>query len=341
MQRFCHRALLLERGSPVYLGEPGVVADRYLEIDFGRDPDAAATRPRRGRRRRGPGASRHGSRTSGASASPLSSRASGCRCAPGSRSWSRSRDPAASVYVLNEEHKAIVVANTETERERTGNFAAGEEAVFSFGFENVLAPGRYSPVITLAHRGLRARRDGPVRGGFLVRCDRGRAAGRDDRPADATSGSRRVIPASRGRAARRRECGEPPPRPPRAAGCPYEALGRPIKGPRRAQRRLARFWHLTYNIARHAVEAALFGSALGYVWQLVRPLLLFTVLYVFFTVDLEGRRVGAGPGGRVLRHAAAGLDRAVHVLHRGHDRLGAQRRRQRDAWCARSSSRAW
>src|SRR5207302_1608209 len=26
-----------------------------------------------------------------------------------------------------------------------------------------------------------------------------------------------------------------------------------------------------------------FGSALGYVWQLVRPLLLFGVLYVFFT----------------------------------------------------------
>ncbi len=62
-------------------------------------------------------------------------------------------DPAASVYVLNDEHKAIVVASTETEHERSGSFAAGEEVVFSFGFENVLAPGRYSPVITLSHRG--------------------------------------------------------------------------------------------------------------------------------------------------------------------------------------------
>ena len=40
MQRFCHRALLLERGDPVYIGEPHEVADRYLEINFGRDPQA-------------------------------------------------------------------------------------------------------------------------------------------------------------------------------------------------------------------------------------------------------------------------------------------------------------
>ena len=34
-----------------------------------------------------------------------------------------------------------------------GGFGAGEEVVFSFAFENVLAPGRYSPLFTLAHRG--------------------------------------------------------------------------------------------------------------------------------------------------------------------------------------------
>jgi hypothetical protein len=62
-------------------------------------------------------------------------------------------DPSASVYVLNDEHKAIIVANTAVENERTGRFRAGEEAVFSFGFDNVLAPGRYSPMFTIAHRG--------------------------------------------------------------------------------------------------------------------------------------------------------------------------------------------
>jgi hypothetical protein len=37
--------------------------------------------------------------------------------------------------------------------ERSGNFSAGENVLFSFSFENVLAPGRYSPLFTLAHRG--------------------------------------------------------------------------------------------------------------------------------------------------------------------------------------------
>ena len=64
---------------------------------------------------------------------------------------------------------------------------------------------------------------------------------------------------------------------------PYEGLGRPIRGPRALTNDWSRFWHLTYNIARNEFKLRFFGSVLGYVWQLVRPLLLFGVLYVFFT----------------------------------------------------------
>ena len=64
---------------------------------------------------------------------------------------------------------------------------------------------------------------------------------------------------------------------------PYEGLGRPIRGPRALTNDWSRFWHLTYNIARNEFKLRFFGSILGYVWQLVRPLLLFGVLYVFFT----------------------------------------------------------
>jgi len=73
---------------------------------------------------------------------------------------------------------------------------------------------------------------------------------------------------------------------------PYEALGRPIRGPRALTDDWGRFWHLTFNIARTQWKMRFFGSALGYVWQLVRPLLLFSVLYVFFTVISH---VGQGP----------------------------------------------
>ena len=78
---------------------------------------------------------------------------------------------------------------------------------------------------------------------------------------------------------------------------PYASLGPPIRGPRALTDDWARFWHLTFNIALTQWKMRFFGSALGYLWQLVRPLLLFGVLYVFFTV-ISHIGVGQGPGGR-------------------------------------------
>jgi ABC-2 type transport system permease protein len=65
---------------------------------------------------------------------------------------------------------------------------------------------------------------------------------------------------------------------------PPESLGQPIRGPRALTDDWTRFWHLTYNIARNEFKLKFFGSMLGYLWQVMRPLLLFGVLYVFFVV---------------------------------------------------------
>jgi ABC-2 type transport system permease protein len=73
----------------------------------------------------------------------------------------------------------------------------------------------------------------------------------------------------------------------------YEALGRPIQGPRALTEDWRRFWHLTFNIARTQWKLRFFGSVLGYLWQLMRPLLLFGVLYVFFTVIAKIKDTGA------------------------------------------------
>jgi ABC-2 type transport system permease protein len=52
-----------------------------------------------------------------------------------------------------------------------------------------------------------------------------------------------------------------------------------------------------FNIARTQWKMRFFGSILGYLWQLVRPLLLFGVLYVFFTViGRVGQGTSAAPG---------------------------------------------
>jgi len=44
-----------------------------------------------------------------------------------------------------------------------------------------------------------------------------------------------------------------------------------------------RFWALTWTLATTDFKVRFFGSALGYLWSLVRPLLLFGVLFVVFT----------------------------------------------------------
>jgi ABC-2 type transport system permease protein len=61
------------------------------------------------------------------------------------------------------------------------------------------------------------------------------------------------------------------------------AAMRPIKGPTALGSDPRRFWHLTRTLAITEFKLRFFGSALGYLWQLMRPLLLFGILYVLFS----------------------------------------------------------
>jgi ABC-2 type transport system permease protein len=77
----------------------------------------------------------------------------------------------------------------------------------------------------------------------------------------------------------------------------YSELGAPIQGPGALTDDWSRFWHLTYNIASNEFKLRFFGSMLGYLWQLIRPLLFFAVLYLFFT-QVADVSAGQGPSGR-------------------------------------------
>lgn len=61
----------------------------------------------------------------------------------------------------------------------------------------------------------------------------------------------------------------------------------PILGPRALGVPVGRFFALVWTIAVSQFKLKFYGSALGYLWQLMRPLLLFGVLYVFFTQILR------------------------------------------------------
>jgi ABC-type polysaccharide/polyol phosphate transport system ATPase subunit len=152
VNRFCHRAMLLERGRAVMTGEPQEVTDRYLEINFGRVEEPGQTESSR----MGDGDARVVEAwIEDAAGKRLASAPQGTRLALRARvTFAREvEDPVASCYVLNSDHVAVLVATTAQEHERSGRFCAGEEVIFSFAFENVFAPGRYNPVFTMAHRG--------------------------------------------------------------------------------------------------------------------------------------------------------------------------------------------
>jgi ABC-2 type transport system permease protein len=60
-------------------------------------------------------------------------------------------------------------------------------------------------------------------------------------------------------------------------------LGPPIKGPSALGSDPRRFVRLTWALATTDFRLRFFGSALGYLWQLMRPLMLFGVLYAVFS----------------------------------------------------------
>lgn len=66
---------------------------------------------------------------------------------------------------------------------------------------------------------------------------------------------------------------------------------REIRGPSALAGDVKRFVMLTRTIAVMDFKLRFFGSVLGYLWQLMRPLMLFGVLYVVFTQIVS---VGAG-----------------------------------------------
>jgi ABC-type polysaccharide/polyol phosphate transport system ATPase subunit len=153
VNRFCHRAILLERGEPIVLGEPDKVAESYLELNFGREVQESADGT----------LSRIGDGAARIQEAWLEDGA-GERWAVYNQGYavafkarvvfeSAVEDPALRVAFENEDRRVAIVASTGRELERSGRFEAGDEAIFAVHFDNYLAPGRYFPVASLVRRG--------------------------------------------------------------------------------------------------------------------------------------------------------------------------------------------
>jgi len=144
VRRFCHRALLLERGEIKLIDAPERVASHYFELNFGRDttsadPDADD-------------AERYGDRTAelieawfedehGQRKSALRHKRP-CTFRARVRFNEPVAHPVISVLFENDSRTPLFATSTVWAGERTGSYVGGDEALFSVSFENPFAPGR-------------------------------------------------------------------------------------------------------------------------------------------------------------------------------------------------------
>jgi ABC-type polysaccharide/polyol phosphate transport system ATPase subunit len=154
VERFCDRAMLLDRGRPVEIGEPSAVARHYNELNF-RRPAADAVEGD------SPEASGRVAEIVRASfESPdgevlvTTEQGTTCHVRMDVRFLDDVRDPIFAISLQNEAGQTVFKTSTETQRIATGRFTAGSTASVRLAFENWLGPGRYRLYASVARSGI-------------------------------------------------------------------------------------------------------------------------------------------------------------------------------------------
>jgi ABC-type polysaccharide/polyol phosphate transport system ATPase subunit len=169
VQRFCDRAMLIDKGRMVEIGEPELIARRYNELNFGRtvhelsaeEPTDEALEP---------AGAREAEITDGWFEDPDGGRivavAHGdpcCACVEVHFSEPLD-DPIFGVTLRNDVGHTVFATTTALDHGPTGHFDAGESTVVRLRFENWLTPSRYSLTPSIA-------RNGPGEDAIDVRAD--------------------------------------------------------------------------------------------------------------------------------------------------------------------------
>jgi ABC-2 type transport system ATP-binding protein len=149
--RFCHRALLLERGEVVTIDKPERAAERYLALNFGRrdDEDAEGLRAGDGSTRileawtEDEGGVR---RTTFVSTERIVFKAR-------VRFDADLFDPNFNIVWVNDRDQNVFAISTAANSAGTGRFAAREVVTVTASFIASLAPGRYHPTMVVSRAG--------------------------------------------------------------------------------------------------------------------------------------------------------------------------------------------
>jgi energy-coupling factor transporter ATP-binding protein EcfA2 len=160
VRRFCHRAMLMERGRIVDIGEPEFIGSEYLDMNFQAPPSEALPEPEDTR----PDEERHGDGRAtiadcwleDASGEPL-----GENVPHGAEITLKAviefhaemEHPSFGAAVETDDRRMVFGANSLWVNEHTGVYRSGDRATAVLRFRNHFAGGRYYVTVAVAKRG--------------------------------------------------------------------------------------------------------------------------------------------------------------------------------------------
>ena len=158
VERFCDRALLLERGRTVDIGEPLSIARQYNELNFRRIREEAREHDGPEVLTRAPVAEILTAAFESLDGDPLVATEQGEEC--GIRMDVRFHadvdNPLFAFSLRNDLKQTVFATATQLRHGATGHFRAGEVATVRLRFQNWLAPGRYALTASVSRDGVGA-----------------------------------------------------------------------------------------------------------------------------------------------------------------------------------------
>ncbi len=155
VERFCDRAMLLERGKMLEIGAPAHVARSYLQLNFGRLVHELPAEQELAVPGGGPDAEVVDAWFENSSGERIAAAPHGVSCVACSevRFNATVDEPIFGMTLRNDVGATIFATSTDLSGARTGHFEPGQTAIVRLRFENWLITSRYTLTPSIARRG--------------------------------------------------------------------------------------------------------------------------------------------------------------------------------------------
>jgi ABC-type polysaccharide/polyol phosphate transport system ATPase subunit len=158
IERFCDRAMLLEKGKMIALGEPTAIARRYNELNFGRTVHSHAPEadPEREAGRRDAAIVDAWFENVAGERIPALACGEHCRACVEVHFNAPLENPIFGFTIRNDVGATIFATTTALDHGPTGSFTAGQTVIVRLDFANWLCPSRYNLTPSIAREGMGA-----------------------------------------------------------------------------------------------------------------------------------------------------------------------------------------